>query len=85
VVVETPVEEQAKEEAEEDVPELEALGEDDSSDDDDEEEVVPRQSARIAGGILKPDRYAMATRIAKSKLNSEERNMAIEKAEAEEI
>ncbi len=83
-MAETPAEEQAKEEAEEDVPELEAPGEDDSSDDD-EEEVLPRRSARIAGGILRPGRYAMATRIVKSKLNSEERKVVIEKAEAEEI
>jgi len=70
------------------VPELEAQGNDESSDEeeeDEEEEAAPRRSARIAGGVLKPSRYTMATQIAKSKLNSEERNRAIEKAEMEEI
>jgi hypothetical protein len=44
-----------------------------------------KKSARTAGGIIKPSRYGMATRIAKSELNSEKRNKAIEKAETEEI
>ena len=43
------------------------------------------QSAKIAGKILEPSRYAMATRIAKSNLNSIERDKAIEKTESEEI
>jgi hypothetical protein len=79
-------EESQEQEEPEDVPELEAQKADDSSDEeDDEEETAPRRSARIAGGILKPSRYAMATRIAKSMLNSEERNKVIEKAETDEI
>jgi hypothetical protein len=77
-----------EQEEHDDVPELEAQGNDESSDEeeeDEEEESAPRRSARIAGGVHKPSRYAMATRIAKSKLNSEERNRAIKKAETEEI
>jgi hypothetical protein len=58
-------EEPVEQEEPDDVPELEAQGEDDSS--DEEEEQGPRQSARIAGGIIKPSGYAMAMRIAKSK------------------
>jgi hypothetical protein len=74
-------EESQEQEEPEDVPELEAQGADDSSDEeDDEEETAPRRTS-----ILKPSRYAMATRIAKSMLNSEERNKAIEKAETDEI
>jgi hypothetical protein len=56
------IEKSVEEQVEEEVPELEAQDDNDSSD---EEEAGPRQSARIAGGILKPSRYAMATRIVK--------------------
>jgi hypothetical protein len=61
-------------EAEDDnLPELESQGPDDESDDeaedDDEEDTPPpRRSARIAGGVLKPGRYAMAsTKVTKHK------------------
>jgi hypothetical protein len=75
-------EKSAEEQVEEEVPELDVQDDDDSSD---EEETGPRWIARIAGGILKPSRYAMATRILKSNLNSKERNEAIEKADDGEI
>jgi len=70
------------------VPKLEAQGNDESYDEeeeDEEEEAAPRRSARIAGGVLKPSSYTMATWIAKSKLNSEERNRVIKKVETGEI
>jgi hypothetical protein len=86
VVAAAASEEPVEQEEQNDVPELEAQGEDDSlEEEEEEEETVLRWSARTAGGIIKTIRYAMATRIAKSKLNSEERNKVIEKAETEEI
>ncbi len=72
-------EEPVEQEEQDDVPELEAQGENDSSDKEQEEEQGPMQSAKIARGILKPSRYATATGITESKFNSDERNKATDK------
>jgi hypothetical protein len=79
-------------EAEDDnLPELEPQGPDDESDDEAEEEdeedtPPPRRSARIAGGVLRPGRNAMAsTKVTKHKERSDERKKGIETAEQEEI
>ncbi len=65
---------------------------DDESDEEAEEEEKddtppPRRSTRIAGGVLKPGRYAMAsTKVTtKQKEKSEERKQGIEEAEQDEI
>ncbi len=55
------------------MPELEVQGNDESSDEEEkkeEEEQGSRQSAGIAGDILKPSRYVMVMRITKSMFNS---------------
>jgi hypothetical protein len=73
------------------LPELEPQGPDDKSDDEVEEEdeddtPMPCHSARIAGGVLKPGRYAMAsTKVTKQKEKSGKRKQQIETAEQEEI
>jgi hypothetical protein len=60
------------------LPALEPQGPDDESDNEAEEEEEddtppPRRSARIAGGVLKPGRYAMAsTKVTKQKEKSDE-------------
>lgn len=85
LVEEAAPEEHVEQDGDDDSPELDVQGDDDSSDKEEEEEEGPRWSARIAGDILKPSRYAMVIRIAKSKLNSKEWNKVIEKAEAKKI
>ncbi len=54
---------------------------------DDEEDDVPQVtcSTRIADGVLKPDRYAMVTKLKKETETDENRLKAIEKAEVDEI
>ncbi len=62
---------------------------DDETEDNDveeeEEDDVPqvRHSARIAGGVRKPDRYAMVTKLKKEQEKDEKQKEAIEKAEAD--
>jgi hypothetical protein len=82
LVEEAAPEEHVEQDGDDDSPELDVQGDDDSSDKEEEEEKGPSWSVRIAGDILKPSRYAVVIRIAKSKLNSKERNKAVEKAEA---
>ncbi len=77
------------------MPELELQGPTEESDDEAEESdneeyeddtPPPRSSARIAGSLLRPGRYAMAsTKVAKMKEKSAERKQAIEVTEQEEI
>jgi hypothetical protein len=79
---------------EEELPELvpqEPDESDDEAEDDDieqeEEDDVPqvRHSTRIVGGVRKPDRYAMVTKLRKEKEKDEKRKEAIEKAEVDEV
>ncbi len=77
-------------EIEEEPPELipqEPDDSDDKAEDDDvkdeKEDDLPqvRRSTRIAGGVHKPDRYTMVTKLRKEKEKNEKQKQAIEKAE----
>jgi hypothetical protein len=62
---------------------------DDEAEDDDieEEEDVPQiqHSTRIAGGVHKPDRYALVTKLKKENEKDVKQKQAIEKAEVDEV
>ena len=52
---------------------------------DSKEQTLPRRSERVAKGVSKPSRYAMAMKVLKDTISSKERRKAIEVAETVEI
>ncbi len=66
--------------------ETESDNEAEDDDEDGEETPPPRRSARIAGGVLRPGRYAMAsTKVLRMEGQDERRNAAIKQAEVAEV